>query len=301
VKNSFAGEVRDELAGLMPARTCCQIAELRGLFGAGRGRLANRGGALTAYFPALRNRVARKIMILARALDLQAAYHTTRSGGVGFRVEITLAEALAATFREPPFAPDERCDVKALTRGFFLSSGSVNAPGASYHLELTAPSQRWAEILAGLLSDEAVKAGITARGGRSLVYVKDGEGVVRTLSLMGASRAVMAFENARVQREVSAHVNRQLNFETANLSKIAGAGSRQLAAIRRLDASGSLSELPPALREAARLRLARPEASLTELAEALQLTRSGANHRLRRLEEAAARNMKVRQALDRLA
>jgi cell division protein WhiA len=288
VKSSFAAEVRDELAGLMPARDCCRLTELRGLFGAGRGRLSPCPDGVTVCFPTLRNRVARKVMLLARNLGMEARYHST-AAGAGFRVEVNLTGVLASGFEHPPVPPFERCDAKALVRGFFLGCGSVNPPGAAYHLELAASSEKWARTVAQTLEAEGMRVGLTTRGGRPLAYVKDGEGVVRAMSLMGASRAVMAFENARVQREVSAHVNRQLNFETANLSKTAGAGSRQLAAIRCLEGSGRLAELPAALREVARLRLAWPEASLTELAETLQLTRSGANHRLRRLEEAAAR------------
>ena len=47
--------------------------------------------------------------------------------------------------------------------------------------------------------------------------------------------------------------------------------------------------LPDELRETARLRLEMPEASLRELAEALGLSRSGVNHRLKRLSQLAGK------------
>src|SRR5204863_142325 len=83
---------------------------------------------------------------------------------------------------------------------------------------------------------------------------------------MGASRAVMEFENVRVVREVSGEVNRRLNFETANIGKTIGSGLRQAAAIERLEADGKLQRLPPALREMARWRSENPELNLGELA-----------------------------------
>src|SRR5438552_19084552 len=105
--------------------------------------------------------------------------------------------------------------------------------------------------------------------------------------MMGASRAVMEFENVRVVREVSGEVNRRLNFETANIGKTVGSGLRQAAAIERLETTGKLDALPPALREMARWRSANPELNLGELAKRMKLSKSAVNHRLRRLQQLA--------------
>ena len=253
--------------------------------------MAGDGTCAVAHFPVLRNQVARKVVRLARLLGMQPRYQAMRHPKqLSFSVDVPLPASLGPAFEGPDHSvPDAGCDRKALLRGFFLGCGSVNAPSARYHLELVAPSEAWGGALARLLDRHEVRAGVTERGGHGLVYVKDGDGVVRTLSLMGASRAVMEFENARVVREVSAQVNRQLNFETANLDKAAGSSSRQLAAIRSLEEAGLLKPLTPALREMARVRLAYPELNLSELARRMRLSKSGINHRLRRLMDAAAR------------
>jgi cell division protein WhiA len=97
----------------------------------------------------------------------------------------------------------------------------------------------------------------------------------------------MEFENVRVVRDVSGKVNRRINFETANIGKTIGSGLRQAAAIERLEATGRLDRLPPALREMARWRTAHPELNLGELAGRMKLSKSAVNHRLRRLQEVA--------------
>src|SRR5258706_14696767 len=97
----------------------------------------------------------------------------------------------------------------------------------------------------------------------------------------------MEFENVRVVREVSGKVNRRLNFETANIGKTIGSGMRQAAAIERLESTGRLDRVPPALREMARWRTANPELNLGELAEQMKLSKSAVNHRLRRLQDMA--------------
>ena len=122
------------------------------------------------------------------------------------------------------------------------------------------------------------------------MYVKDGDGIVRLLSTMGANRAVMEFENVRVVREVSGEVNRRLNFETANIGKTIGSGLRQAVAIETLEAEGKLATLPPALREMARWRRANPELNLGELADRMNLSKSAVNHRLRRIQQVADSN-----------
>ena len=139
------------------------------------------------------------------------------------------------------------------------------------------------------------KVGVMERGGQHVVYVKEGDGIVRLLSWMGASRAVMEFESVRVVREVSGEVNRRLNFETANIGKTIGSGLRQAAAIERLETIGKLDALPPALREMAHWRSANPELNLGELAKRMKLSKSAVNHRLRRLQEISDR-MKPEQS-----
>src|SRR5258708_39750807 len=90
--------------------------------------------------------------------------------------------------------PAAACDRKAMLRGLFLGCGSVNAPSSRYHLEFVAPGASWADSIRLLTEYAGVPAGVSERGGQQVVYIKDGDGIVRLLSLMGASRAVMEFE-----------------------------------------------------------------------------------------------------------
>jgi DNA-binding protein WhiA len=288
---SFAAEVKSELAGLTPARPCCQLSELLGIFYSSRGRLIRSGDGQAAYFPLLRNTAARKVVRLARLLGgIEAKYQAAKSAKqMTFFVELPLPKGLEQHFAQAAAraCPEGACDRKAMLRGLFMGCGSVNAPSARYHLEMVLPTESWATALATLLRDQGVRAGVTARAGHHVLYVKDGDGIVRILSLMGASRAVMEFENVRVVREVSGQVNRRLNFETANIDKTIGSAMRQVAAIEQLERCGRLEEVSPALREVARARRVNPELNLAELAVRMRLSKSAVNHRLRRLVEIA--------------
>jgi cell division protein WhiA len=231
------------------------------------------------------------VVRLARLLGgIEAKYQAAKSAKqMTFFVELPLPRGMERHFVQASAraCPSSPCDRKALLRGLFMGCGSVNAPSARYHLEFVLPTMGWATKMAALLQEQGVRAGVTERAGHQVLYVKDGDGIVRTLSLMGASRAVMEFENVRVVREVSGQVNRRLNFETANIDKTIGSALRQVAAIEQLECSGSLDDLSPALREVAEARRANPEMNLAELATRMRLSKSAVNHRLRRLVDIA--------------
>jgi DNA-binding protein WhiA len=282
------------MAGLLPARPCCQLSELLGIYFGSRGRLLTSQRGRAAYFSLLRNAVARKVVRLGRAVGhMDSKYQAVKTRKrMSFSIELALPSGLVPTFTQSAShaIPEASCDRKAMLRGLFLGCGSVNAPNSRYHLEFVAPSSAWAGAIVDLAGSAAVKAGVMERSGQSVVYVKEGDAIVRLLSMMGASRAVMEFENVRVVREVSGEVNRRLNFETANIGKTIGSGLRQAAAIERLESNGRLDNLPPALREMARWRSANPQLNLGELAARMKLSKSAVNHRLRRLQQLADPN-----------
>lgn len=279
------------MAGLLPARPCCQLSELLGIYYGSRGRLLAGSPGRSAYFSLLRNAVARKVVRLGRAVGrMEAKYQALKTRKrMSFFIELAVPAQLVPMFTQSPVQalPEAACDRKAMLRGLFLGCGSVNAPSSRYHLEFVAPTSTWASGIKRLAESGGVKMGMTERAGQPVVYLKDGDGIVRLLSIMGASRAVMEFENIRVVREVSGEVNRRLNFETANIGKTIGSGLRQAAAIEQLQAAGALERLPPALKEMARWRSENPELNLGELAGRMNLSKSAVNHRLRRLQQLA--------------
>lgn len=277
------------MAGLLPARPCCQLSELLGIYFGSRARLIKLSGdGRAAYFSLLRNAVARKVVRLGRAVGhMDAKYQAVKTRKrMSFFIELALPPGLVPAFTQSAAraVPDAACDRKAMMRGLFLGCGSVNVPSSRYHLEFVVPTSTWATAIAAMADSADAKVGVMERGGQHVVYLKEGDAIVRLLSMMGASRAVMEFENVRVVREVSGRVNRRLNFETANIGKTIGSGLRQAVAIERLEATGRLDGLPAALREMARWRSANPQLNLGELAERMKLSKSAVNHRLRRLQ-----------------
>lgn len=183
----------------------------------------------------------------------------------------------------------EEMAIKALTRGIFLGSGSVNNPENKYHLEIILSNKRNAQIIKNLLSKMQIHLKELERKNGYSLYIKEGEEISRFLAFIGANSSVIKFEEIRVIREIKNNVNRKVNCETANLNKTINAAVRQIEAIKKLKETGKFKNLSDNLKEMANLRLENPDSSLVELGQMLKdpIGKSGVNHRLNQLIELA--------------
>jgi DNA-binding protein WhiA len=107
---------------------------------------------------------------------------------------------------------------------------------------------------------------------------------VTFLRRAGAGAALLELESRQVTRTLRGELNRVINAESANLQRAVVAAGRQLAAIAELEADGRLGAQPYVVRLVADARRETPEATLTELAERLELHRSGVQRALERIE-----------------
>ena len=206
-----------------------------------------------------------KLERLLTALDMRA------DGEVALHVNFGLLE--------------EEPEQLAFFRGAFLAGGSVTDPAKRYHLELTTSHYKVSRETCALLLDAGFSPKETTRGGNSILYFKQSNLIEDFLTAIGAPVCAMGVMEAKVEKDLRNGVNRRVNCETANLTKVVDASMEQVAAIRKLQKRGQLKDLPPKLRETAKLRLENPEATLQELA-AMQdppVSKSAMNHRMRKL------------------
>ena len=144
-------------------------------------------------------------------------------------------------------------------------------------------------MLKELLEDFDITARSTQRRRYYVVYVKDADTIQDVLNVLDAHKALMAFVNARIMKDVRNDLNRRNNCDVSNITRAVNAGSKQIEDIRLIDEKEGLNALPARLRDIAVLRLENPESSLTELGEMLDppVGKSGVNHRLRKISEYA--------------
>ncbi len=188
----------------------------------------------------------------------------------------------------PEAYKNDDADIQSLLRGAFLGSGSIAAPQKGYHLEIVCKHEGFAQDLCELFNRYELNAKCARRKSSYIVYIKEGDKVADFLRILGASNSTMGFEHARVVRNVSNNLNRQRNFEDANMQKAARAAAQQLIQIESIQATQGLESLPKRLFAVAEARLNHPEATLNELADMLEISKSCLNHRFTKLAAYAA-------------
>ena len=293
---SFSSDAKAELCKDFINKKCCALAEASGvlLYCSGVGRdqikLVTESEDFAARLP--------KLFYKAFHLD----FDEVQEGGK-FTFLITDPEKLNRIFESIGYSPAEsitlhvnygllekECCRQSFLRGAFLSGGSVTDPAKRYHLELATNHHKVSRETESLLIDQDFAPKATLRNGSSILYFKQSEAIENFLALLGAPLAAMGVMEAKIEKEMKNKINRIVNCDNANTSKVVEAAQTQIAAIRALRDRGLLETLPDKLKETAELREANPEANLQELAELFDppLTKSALNHRLRKLCELAS-------------
>ena len=308
---SYTADVKKELTTLPTGKKCCQLAEIAG-FLRFAGSITLGGGGMGVKVSTDSPATARLFMTLIRdyfgtksSLSIDSSMQPLSKGRL-YELTITpqmnadgiLREAGIVGVREgnnyitdglDPGIIKKRCCRKACLRGIFLAAGSITDPAKSYHLELSCASSYMAEDVRKLVNSLGLKARVSTRRSRYIVYLKDSEQIADFLGIIGAANQLFKFENVRITKEMRGTANRVINCENANLQRSVNASQRQIADIRYIEQEKGLDWLPDKLRETARLRLENPEVSLAELAQLFEppIGKSGLNHRLEKLSKTA--------------
>ncbi len=291
---TFSAETKNSLCKVTSETWCCKRSELAALvcFAATR-----RNGVLK--FNIENKNIADRIrdlvqeVTLTEKVGLQApkkdgGWYTIRVDADGTKT-LLRAVGLSDTLEPDTLHPDMDCCVASFLRGAFLGGGSVADPEKNYHMEFVTTNPKVADFQTELLATCGYIAGLTVRKNHFVVYIKDSEAIAELLGRIGAGMTMMDFYNIKIEREVRNRVNRQMNCDSANLTKTMNASQKQVAAIQKIERIIGLDALPPPLAEMAKARVDNPELSLQDLAATLNppIGKSGANHRLAKLLEIA--------------
>jgi cell division protein WhiA len=303
---SFASETKKELTTL-EMKSCCVKAELSALIRM-NGSLSYSNRKLIVDIQTENAAIARRIYtLIKRSYQVQVELLVRKKMrlkknnvyivrlseqakviledlkilGEGFTFTHNIAEELIK----------KKCCKRAYLRGAFLAGGSVNNPEtSSYHLEMFSLYKEHNDSLCELMNMFGLKSKTLERKKGYITYLKEAEKITEFLNIVGAHNALLRFEDVRIVRDMRNSVNRLVNCETANLNKTIGASLRQVENIQFIDQIVGLHILPEKLREIAELRVNYQDVTLKELGEMVSggaISKSGINHRLRKIDEIA--------------
>ena len=291
---SFSGQVKAELCRMPLNRPCCAKAEAYGVLLYANNFSAKEIKIITAS-PEFAQRLPK---LFKKAFGFGFDSVTEGVGGGKHIFLITDSAKITAVFAAYGYDAgsalvhhinlgvlEEQCCRVAFVRGAFLAGGSITDPEKRYHLELVTDHKNVSGEAFSILLEMGFSPKDTVRAGHFVTYFKQSEAIEDFFTTIGASASAMEIMSAKVEKDMRNAINRRVNCDSANADKIVSAAQAQLDKIRQLDREVGLDNLPRDLGEIALLRVANPEASLSDLAMLSDppVTKSCVNHRLRKL------------------
>ncbi|MFI3171542.1 MAG: DNA-binding protein WhiA [Eubacteriales bacterium] len=307
---SFSGEVKQELARMIPEARHCQIAELSAILSICGRVIISENEEYKLKVRTENISVARKCFTLIKKTfnmntDISINRNISRKISV-YEVVVSDHEKAIRILQATKILDEcgeireelsvvrnilvqQPCCKRAFIRGAFLASGSMSNPNKSYHFEIVCATEDKAKQLVSIINSFDMDAKMVVRKKHYVVYLKEGAQIVDVLNIMEAHVALMELENVRILKDMRNTVNRKVNCETANINKTVSAAVKQVNDIEYIQDAIGLEELSEGLREVAELRLEYRDLPLKELGELLSVPvgKSGVNHRLRKLGEIA--------------
>lgn len=296
---SFSGDIKKELARVMPEDSSQQLAELIAILNF-QGRILTGSDKNVTIRIATENvDLAKKTLKLIRSHtglqpQLQIFQRGKQKKSHLYQIQMERPEEVKELLRatgllhtdewQTHVEKDDLCR-RAYLRGAFFCAGSVSDPGKSYHCEMICRNTQEAGYLISLMKVFEIEGRMTVRKNRDIVYIKESAAIVDLLNVIGAHQSLMQMENVRILKGMRGSANRQYNCDNANIKKMVKAAASQVEDIRYVDEVMGIERLDPPLQETARERLAHPDVSLQELGTLLHppVGKSGVNHRLRKI------------------
>ncbi len=290
---SFSAQVKEELIKNEYENTCCKRALLYGMCLFGKSFSA-RSVALQSE-----NRQTAELFsdLLLKLFNIKTDFRVSPKGRSCTVSTLNSADAAklfksfgheAGTLKINHSNFDCETCRNAFVAGAFLACGTISNPNKDYHLEFTIPYVNLAKSLFTLLDELELNPKYSKRKDNyNIVYFKESEAIESCLYIMGASDATFEMMNIKIFKDFRNKANRQANCETANINKMVNAVAVQTAAIEKIWSKKGGEYLPESLQAVAQLRYDNPDLSLAELAAMCNppLSRSGINHRLKRIIE----------------
>ena len=174
---------------------------------------------------------------------------------------------------------------KGYIRGFFLSCGYIKDPKKEYSLDFFVDNEELGDKIYNILFAKKKKISKTNKKNKVLVYLRNSEDIMDILVLMDGLPHFFEYEETTIIKNLKNKTIREMNWEVANETKTLNTGNHQIKMIKYIGEKIGLNNLSPVLEEAAFLRLNNPESSLQELADMIEISKSGIRNRFRRIEE----------------
>lgn len=300
---SFSSEVKKELLSIEDTSNCCKNAMLFGILQNNSDIVFNRSGIKLVVKSHILSIIHQLRSHLSKQYDIETMikygdekninklryYYLEITGDTSKIIDDYYLSPISEINNNISIIKKECCK-NAFIRGMFIAKGSINDPRKNcYHFEITCKNFDQANLVKYIFNANEIDAKIRERTNSYVVYIKKSEDISNALALIGAASGVFYFEDSRIRRDISNHINRQTNCDIANVKKATEAASKQLHAINYIKEHDQFNKMPARLQAMATMREDYPESNLQELSDfsdnyfGKPLSKSGISHCLRSL------------------
>ena len=175
-------------------------------------------------------------------------------------------------------------DIKSYLKAAFIFKGSINDPQRGYNLEISAQDISQCDLLSECMDIFELNPKVNNKKDFYVVYLKDSDKISDFLAIIEANKSLFELENVRAMKSIRNNINRQTNFDKANIDRTVSASVKQVDAINLLISEGYFDSLSDDMKEIAYLRVDNPYTSIEELGAMANppMSKSKVNYRLQK-------------------
>lgn len=188
---------------------------------------------------------------------------------------------------------DDEQSMISYLKGAFLGGGSCTLPEENtysktgYHFEIVFSNKSTASDFCDILAEFEVLSKLVSRKDSAVVYVKSKEVISDLLNIMSCYGCLDKLGQIVELKDKQNNANRVTNCSVSNIDKTLTASVKQVRAIEIIAQTVGLKSLDKPVFDVATCRLADKNASMQELSERLNISKSCLNHRMRKILEIA--------------
>lgn len=267
---SFSSKIKKEMLLTKTTDKKKIFSELYGIFASKDGIIGNKVNFKTEI-----SYITKRVIENLKALEiLDFKYEIDRNDKINtYSVKISNFENIADI------------DEIWFLKGVFLGNGYIKDPIKGYSLDFFLKDDNIAKKVYDILEGLDKKVFLSKKKEQNIVYIRNNEDILDILILLDAINIFFSYQNITINKEINLKITRNMNYEIANETKKIMTSQEQIKIIKFIDQKIGLINLNKALQEVAQVRLNNEDASLNELAEKLNITKSGIRNRFRRLKE----------------
>lgn len=278
---NYSDLLRQEILSLLPKRICCRHSFLAGYLSGGR--KSENSKVAYSIQPLFLEDISE---IVSSVFKNNNSYNIQNNKLVVSKSEIIdFKYKFVERMKKVIFGRKANHCLIAFMQGIFFSSGYIQNPEMAYHLEIRV-RKKWVWAAIRIISKHLkIRFRFYARKKYRIAYIKNIDEIIKFARKLKLFNTLIELTDYSATKNLLGLINRQVNFESANINRTISASERAIENIDALLKHSNQDIWSDILRNTAKMRVKFPHDSIEQLGKRFtpEISKSAINHRLRRI------------------